>query len=47
MQWLMGLAAIPMLMCNGEKGCGMKWLFYVFYPAHIFILYVAAAALAK
>lgn len=39
-QWLMGFAAIPMLMYNGERGRGDKWLFYIFYPAHIYILYI-------
>lgn len=37
-QWIM-IGALPfMLMYNGEKGRGYKWLFYIFYPAHIFVL---------
>ena len=38
-QWMM-VGSLPlMLLYNGQKGRGLKWLFYIFYPAHIFILY--------
>lgn len=39
-QWWMFLAAVPMLMYNGERGHGMKYLFYIYYPLHqyLFIL---------
>lgn len=38
-QWMMILALPIILMYNGEKGRGLKYLFYVFYPVHIIILY--------
>jgi len=41
-QWLMVFAAIPMLLYNGEKGHGLKYFFYIFYPAHIYLLYIIA-----
>lgn len=38
-EWYGALAAIPMLLYNGKRGGGHKAFFYLFYPAHIYILY--------
>ena len=38
-EWMAVFALIPMFLYNGEKGNSMKKLFYIFYPAHIYILY--------
>lgn len=41
-QWLM-IAALPLMMqYNNEKGHGMKYFFYIFYPAHTFLLFYLA-----
>lgn len=42
-QCFMGLAAIPIALYNGNRGMAMKKFFYVFYPAHIGILYIVSA----
>lgn len=39
-QWMMCAAAVPMMLYNGKRGRGLKNFFYVFYPAHIVILYL-------
>lgn len=38
-EWMGVFAAVPMLLYNGQRGRGMKNLFYAFYPAHVYILY--------
>ena len=39
-QWMMVFSSLLMLMYNGSKGNGYKYLFYFFYPIHIYILYI-------
>ena len=41
-QWMMVLALPLMLRYNGEKGPGLKWFFYLFYPAHTCFLFFLA-----
>ncbi|UQS84012.1 TraX family protein [Bombilactobacillus thymidiniphilus] len=44
-QWLMIFAAILIWFYNNKKGPGIKYFFYIFYPAHIGILYLISAFL--
>ncbi|AFS77597.1 TraX family protein [Gottschalkia acidurici 9a] len=46
-QWMMVFAAPLMHLYNGQKGRGMKYLFYIFYPAHIYIFYIASSLMMK
>ncbi|MCI5585165.1 MAG: conjugal transfer protein TraX [Lachnospiraceae bacterium] len=39
------VAFIPIAFYNGKRGGGLKYLFYIFYPAHLLILYIIARAI--
>ncbi len=39
-EWMGAVFAAPFLLCyNGKRGAGHGKLFYIFYPAHIYLLY--------
>ncbi len=38
-EWLSVFAVFFMLLYNGQRGRGLKRLFYIFYPAHVYLLY--------
>lgn len=38
-QWMMAFALPFLLAYNKQRGPGIKWFFYAFYPAHIVALY--------
>ncbi|MEY8392050.1 TraX family protein [Lachnospiraceae bacterium 45-W7] len=39
-QFYASIAVLPMLLYNGKKGPSLKYVFYVFYPLHLLILYL-------
>ena len=41
-----GFSLIPLLLYNGKRGRGLKWLFYAFYPGHLLVLFVLKKLLA-
>lgn len=45
--FFMWLALPFLLLYNGERGRGMKYLFYLYYPAHVYILAIAAALFGR
>jgi hypothetical protein len=45
-QLLSLLALVPIFLYNGKKGPSMRYVFYVFYPAHLLILYAISTLIA-
>ena len=41
------MSALPLMLYNGEKGAGLKWAFYLFYPLHLLMIYLALLGLMK
>ncbi len=39
-QWMMIFSIIPISLYNGKKGKSNKYLFYIYYPLHIYTLYL-------
>ena len=37
--WFGLLGFLPVLLYNGKRGRGMKWLFYTFYPGHLLLIW--------
>ena len=38
--WFGLLGFIPVLLYNGKRGKGLKWLFYIFYPGHLLLIWI-------
>ncbi|SHO50958.1 TraX family protein [Anaerocolumna xylanovorans] len=38
-------ALVPIALYNGERGLKLKYIFYAFYPVHLFILYLICRAM--
>lgn len=41
-QWMMIFSVPFMMLYNGQKGHGLKYLFYTYYPVHIFLFFFIA-----
>lgn len=43
--WLGLLGFLPIFFYNGRRGAGLKWLFYVFYPGHLLLIWLVRTLL--
>ena len=44
--WFGLLGFLPIFLYNGKRGRGLKWLFYVFYPGHLLLIWLLRTLLA-
>ncbi len=44
--WFGLLGFLPIFLYNGQRGKGLKWLFYGFYPGHLLLIYLLRSLLA-
>lgn len=43
--WFGLLGFLPILSYNGQRGRGLKWLFYLFYPGHLLLIWLVRTML--
>ena len=43
--WFGLLGFLPILSYNGQRGRGLKWLFYLFYPGHLLLIWLVSTML--
>ncbi len=46
-QWMMIFALPFFFLYNGKRGPALRWFFYLFYPLHIWLLYLASGWLQR
>ncbi|MCI9251723.1 MAG: hypothetical protein HFI24_02455 [Lachnospiraceae bacterium] len=46
-QWMMVIALPLLLACNGKRGQCKKYFYYIFYPAHVYLLWFLGVVILK